>query len=81
MSAVTITYPITPQGVDETVLQPSSAFKQEVTKVLLSIVFFLVIYLVLMAAAIGLAILCGVGGFLLVVNFPKFFTLMIGIES
>ncbi len=79
MSAVSIAYPITPRGVDETVLQPSSAFKQEVTKVLLAIVFFIVIYLVLMAAAIGLAILCGVGGFLLVVNFPKFITLMIGI--
>ena len=79
MSAVPIAYPITPRGVDETVLQPSSAFKQEVTKVLLAIVFFIVIYLVLMAAAIGLAILCGVGGFLLVVNFPKLFTLMIGI--
>ena len=79
MPAVQITYPITPQGVDETILQPSSAFKQEVSKVLFAIVFFIVVYLVLMAAAISLAILCGIGGFLLVVNFPKLITLMIGI--
>jgi Zn-dependent protease with chaperone function len=79
MSDVSITYPITPTGVDEAILQPSSSFKQEVSKVLLAIVFFMLTYLVLMAAAIALAILSASGGFLLVVNFPKIFTLMIGI--
>ena len=79
MSTVPIPYAITPGGVDETVLQPSSTFKQEVLKVLFAIVFFIAVYLVLMAAAAGLAFLCGVGGFLLVTNLPKFFTLMIGL--
>ena len=79
MSAVPITYPITPEGIDDTILQPSSAFKQEVSKVLFAIIFFMIVYLVLMVAAIGLAFLCGAGGILLVANVPKFFTLMIGL--
>ncbi|WP_276366743.1 M48 family metallopeptidase [Chryseolinea sp. H1M3-3] len=79
MSAIPISYPITPQGVDETVLQPSKAFKQEVTKVLFAIFFFMIVYLLLMVAALLLAFLCGFGGVMLVTYMPKFFTLMIGI--
>lgn len=79
MSALSIDYPVTPKGVDENVLKPSLQFKQEVAKVLLAIVFFVFTYLILMTAALGFAILCAVGGFLLVSNFPNFLTLMIGI--
>lgn len=79
MSAIPISYPVTPVGVDETVLKPSGAFKQEVTKVLFAIIFFIAVYLLLMAAALLLAALCGMGGVMLVAYIPKFITLMIGI--
>jgi Zn-dependent protease with chaperone function len=79
MHVLPISYPSTPEGVDEDVLKPSSQFKQEVLRVLAAIVFFILTYLVLVAAAIGFSLLCAAAGFLLVVNVPKFLTLMIGI--
>lgn len=79
MSTLPITYPVTPAGVDETILQPSSTFKQEVSKVLLAILFFIAVYLVLMAAAIGLAFLCSAAGILLAASVLNVFTLMIGL--
>jgi Zn-dependent protease with chaperone function len=79
MSSVTVVYPFTPQKVDERIIQPSPAFKQEVFRTLLAIVFFIMVYVVLMAAAVGLAILCGMGGFLMIVNLPRIYTIMIGI--
>jgi Zn-dependent protease with chaperone function len=72
-------YPPMPEGVDEKVVQPSAAFKQEVFKVTGSIIFFLVTYFFLLTAAVGLAGLCAYGGFSLVIAFPQFITLMIGL--
>ena len=72
-------YPPTPQHIDEKLSQPSSAFKKEVTKVLAAIIFFIAVYIVLMAAAILLALLCGYGGIMLIAALPRFFTLMIGL--
>ncbi len=79
MHALSIDHPTTPKGVDENVLKPSPQFKQEVLKVLLAIVFFMITYLLLIAAAIGFAVMCSVGGFLLVSSFPNFLTLTVGI--
>src|SRR6187401_984790 len=75
----TVVYPATPKNIDEKVIQPSPAFKQEVVKVLASIGFFIVVYIALMASAILLALLCGYGGIMLIAVFPKFITLMIGL--
>ena len=72
-------YPPSPAGVDDKVLQPSSAFKRDVFKVMGSILFFILTYLVLVAAACVLAALCAYGGIALVFALPKFFTLMIGL--
>jgi Zn-dependent protease with chaperone function len=79
MSDVVITYPVTPQPVDEGVIQPSSAFRQEVLKVLGAIIFFMLVYVLLMSAALALAALCATGGFFLVVNLPRLVTIMIGV--
>ena len=79
MSTATVMYPVSPQLADDSAIKPSPAFKQEVFKVLFAIIFFIVVYIFLMAAALGLAALCAVGGVLLVLNLPKIITLMIGL--
>jgi len=75
----TVIYPATPQNVDDRIIQPTRAFKQEVTKVLGSILFFMVTYITLMAAAIVLAVLCCYGGIMMVVTWPRFITIMLGL--
>ena len=79
IQAISIDYPATPSGVNESVLKPSSQFKQEVLRVLLAIILFILTYLLLMTTAIGFAMVCAVGGFLLVSSFPNFLTLTVGI--
>lgn len=79
MQTGSVVYPAGPQQFDERIIQPTPVFKQEVIKVLGSIIFFIVVYFALMAAAILLAVLCGYGGIMLIVFLPKFFTLMIGL--
>jgi Zn-dependent protease with chaperone function len=79
MNTSTVTYPSTPAQIDEKIIQPSSSFKAEVFKVLLAIIFFIATYLLLMGSAILLAALCGYGGFMMIVGFPRFMTLMLGI--
>lgn len=74
-----VIYPVTPKNVDQSVIQPSVSFRQEVFRVLRAIIFFILVYIVLMAAALGLAALCAIGGISLIVAFPRFITLMIGI--
>ncbi|WP_210466740.1 M48 family metallopeptidase [Rufibacter roseolus] len=72
-------YPPMPQGGDERVIAPSAEFKKEVVKVAGAIAFFGLVYVALMAAAVGLAVLCGYAGVALVLLKPAFFTLMIGL--
>jgi len=79
MSTSAVTYPASPKNIDPRMLEPSPSFKREVTKVLGAILFFIFVYIALMGAAILLAVLSGWGGFLLVVAFPRFITLMIGL--
>ncbi|MEO7992236.1 MAG: M48 family metallopeptidase [Chryseolinea sp.] len=79
MPTASVNYPARPQNIDERVVQPSSAFKQEVTKVLGSIFLFIGLYVILMTGAIALSLLCGYGGIMLIGAWPGFATLMIGI--
>lgn len=75
----TIPYPPTPKGISEEILKPSAAFRREVFKVLAAILLFIVTYIILIAGAMGLAVLCGYAGLALVVAFPRFITLALGI--
>ena len=72
-------YPPSPKTVDLSILNPSPQFRREAFKVLVSIFSFILIYLVLVSGATLLALLCGYGGFTLIVTFPKFITLMLGL--
>lgn len=74
-----VTYPATPQHVDEAILKPTPAFKKEVTRVLSSLLLFLVFYILLTLAAGALAVACCIGGVLLIAAYPHFITLMIGV--
>lgn len=75
----TVIYPATPKNVDDRIIQPTRAFKQEVTKVLGSILFFIITYIALMAAAVVLAVLCCYAGYMIVTLWPRFITLVLGI--
>lgn len=56
----------------------SATFKKMTIKAILSIFFFLVIYLLLIISGIGLTILAGYAGMMIIIAKPMFFTLMIG---
>jgi Zn-dependent protease with chaperone function len=72
-------YPPAPTQVDPKITQPSKAYKSEVVKVSFSILFFIIVYFLLVLAAIGLALLSAFGGVSLIVAVPKFVTLMLGL--
>lgn len=57
----------------------SPEFKTQTTKAILSIVFFVITYLFMLALALGLTILCVYGGIMLIVSFPRLYTLMLGL--
>ncbi|MBI3219112.1 MAG: M48 family metalloprotease [Bacteroidetes bacterium] len=74
-----IIYPPKPLNVSEKVTEPSAAFKKEVSKVLLSIGLFIMVYFLLMGGAIGLALLTGFGGLMLIAAYPSVITIMLGL--
>lgn len=51
-------YPEAPKNINPQKLLPSANFKKQVTKVMLAIIAFLIVYLLLIIAAIFLAIIC-----------------------
>lgn len=72
-------YPATPSQVDLKVTEPSSDFKKEALKVMGSILLFMLVYVLLIALAIGLAILAGYGGIALILLRPSLITLVLGL--
>lgn len=54
-------------------------FKANTYKAIFAIAFFIVSYLILFAFALGLMAACVWGGFFLVVAFPRFITIALGI--
>jgi len=58
--------------------QISAVFKKMTIKAILSILFFFVVYLALIASGIALTILAGYAGFKIIIAKPMFVTLMIG---
>jgi Zn-dependent protease with chaperone function len=57
----------------------SLAFKKRVTSVVISILLFFLVYLLLVLLAIVLAIACCYAGIWIVIEFPRFMTLLIGL--
>lgn len=72
-------YPATPENVDPQILNPSREFKSEASKVLGAILLFVVTYILLFIAALGLAALSAVGGVALIMLKPMLVTIMVGI--
>lgn len=60
-------------------IKTSNKFNKTVAKAVAAIVAFVFVYLLLLAFAVALTALCVVGGFIFVVSFPKFITILIGI--
>ncbi|WP_443937792.1 M48 family metallopeptidase [Pedobacter sp. MW01-1-1] len=59
-------------------LKPSEKFQKMAIQAVLAIVLFVLVYLILVALAIGLTILCCFLGISLIVAHPSFITLMLG---
>lgn len=56
----------------------SPEFKSQTTKAVLSIILFVLTYVILLALAAGLTVLCVYGGVMLIISFPGFITLALG---
>ena len=75
----TYSYPPSPAHVNPRILKPSVSFKKQVSIVVSSILLFFIVYILLVLAAAGLAVACFYFGVLLIINAPRFFTIMIGL--
>jgi Zn-dependent protease with chaperone function len=60
-------------------IQTSASFKKMTTKAIFAIVLFMLVYILLLALAIGLTILCGVAGIALIVFKPMVITIGLGL--
>src|SRR5205807_1810170 len=72
-------YPTSPAGSTPGKLTISPVFRQQVSKVMGSIFLFIAVYLLLVITAVGLAIACCYAGIWVIIEFPRFLTLMIGL--
>ncbi|RYZ46538.1 MAG: hypothetical protein EOP49_23160, partial [Sphingobacteriales bacterium] len=79
MSISSITYPPSPELVPDSATSVSAMFRQQVGKVMTSIVFFFIVYIILIILAVLLALLTVYGGFALIIAVPKFLTLLLGL--
>ena len=62
-----------------TPIQISTEFKAQAKKAILSILFFMFTYLVLLILAVALTVACVLGGIGIIIAVPKFITLVLGI--
>lgn len=60
-------------------IQLSDNFRKKTLGAIFSIVVFIIVYIMLLILAIMLTALCAYGGIMLIVNFPKFITILLGI--
>lgn len=74
-----IPYPAPPASVDATLVAPGPAFKKEAWKVMAGIIFFAAVYLLLVAATLGLVILTGIAGVTLLIFVGGVFSLLCGV--
>ncbi len=76
---ITYLYPASPMTVDEEKLAPSVSFKNQVSKVITTILLFFTIYILLISAAIALAIACFYGGIMMITAIPKLMVIIAGL--
>ncbi|MEP7107217.1 MAG: M48 family metalloprotease [Ferruginibacter sp.] len=72
-------YPSSPLQFDPKKLEPGVAFRKQVSTVIISILLFLIVYLLLVALSIVLVLGCFYAGVAIIVAKPAFFTIMIGL--
>lgn len=72
-------YPPTPTGVPPSVTQPSPAFRKEVSKVMASIIFFFVVYLLLFLLSIALVIGCFYAGVAIITSVGHLLAMLAGL--
>ena len=76
-----LTYPLSPEQVGEDKLALSPEFRKQVGLTLFSIILFFVVYLLLVLASITLAIGCFYVGVWIIMAFPRFITVMLGLGA
>jgi Zn-dependent protease with chaperone function len=72
-------YPPTPENKYKDVLKPSIEYRKEVIKVTVSVLFFIVVYILLVVLSIAIAALFSFLGIQLIILKPMFLTIMLGI--
>lgn len=60
-------------------IEVSASFKKMTTRAILSIVLFLIVYILLLLLSIGITVLCVIGAFYLITIRPSFITLGLGV--
>lgn len=60
-------------------LAPTPLYRKEATKAILSIIAFIIVYFVLFALSLALALLCIYGGAMIIILKPTFITLALGV--
>lgn len=76
MSAI---YPAAPGGIGSGIVQPSAAFRAEVSKVTLALVGFTVLYLTLIAASVIVAAGFAIVGYFIITNIRHWFAIALAI--
>lgn len=79
MEIISSLYPKSPDTVSQGITEPSAAFKKEVTKVLGSIILFLVVYFIMILLSVLLAIACVYAGASLIISLPRMITILLGL--
>jgi Zn-dependent protease with chaperone function len=77
--AMNVPYPSSPVVTDDSFLKPSPLFRANAFKVLASIVFFLAVYLSMVALAMGFGIVCWYAGLFVLSLKISFITLAVGL--
>ncbi|HLI94121.1 MAG TPA: hypothetical protein VKU83_10940, partial [Puia sp.] len=72
-------YPSAPAAVDLQNLAVSAGFRRQVPRVIWAILLFAAVYLLLVAAAVGLAMGCGLLGVALIVRLTNFYGVIFGL--
>ena len=60
-------------------IKVTSQFKAQTIKAIISIILFLLTYIVMLTLAVALTALCVYGGIMLIISFPRFLTIALGI--
>ncbi len=79
MDKNSLLYPPTPSGVPRSVTESSASFKKEVSNVMGAILLFFIVYILLFALAVGLAVACVGGGIFIVSVIHNLWVLLAGI--